>query len=196
MKRLNIGIIGAGRIGRVHAEDLAFRIPEAVPAVIADVNEEWVTPVDTQLEALGVSVMRTVKQDFELEERAKQMAKLREEIEQTKAELARAHADRKAKLQARINKLNAQLQAQVEQAKNRSEQVKTETEAKVRALQKRAEDARADVKAKLNEQVTRVRQEYEESDAKLSHMLAKRLRGGAAARREKEQAQRSKKTSG
>ncbi len=38
MKRLNIGIIGAGRIGRVHAEDLAFRIPEAVPAAIADVN--------------------------------------------------------------------------------------------------------------------------------------------------------------
>jgi myo-inositol 2-dehydrogenase/D-chiro-inositol 1-dehydrogenase len=38
MKRLNIGIIGAGRIGRVHAENLAFRIPEAAPAVIADVN--------------------------------------------------------------------------------------------------------------------------------------------------------------
>ena len=38
MKQLPIGIIGAGRIGRVHAENLAFRIPEAVPAAIADVN--------------------------------------------------------------------------------------------------------------------------------------------------------------
>ncbi|MGC4050006.1 MAG: Gfo/Idh/MocA family oxidoreductase [Paludibaculum sp.] len=40
IKRLNIGIIGAGRIGKVHAESLAFRIPEAHPAVIADVSEQ------------------------------------------------------------------------------------------------------------------------------------------------------------
>ncbi|WP_321470620.1 inositol 2-dehydrogenase [uncultured Paludibaculum sp.] len=39
-KRLNIGIIGAGRIGKVHAESLAFRIPEAHPAMITDVNIE------------------------------------------------------------------------------------------------------------------------------------------------------------
>jgi myo-inositol 2-dehydrogenase / D-chiro-inositol 1-dehydrogenase len=39
-KKLQIGIIGAGRIGRVHAESLAFRIPEAVPAAIADTNGE------------------------------------------------------------------------------------------------------------------------------------------------------------
>jgi myo-inositol 2-dehydrogenase / D-chiro-inositol 1-dehydrogenase len=37
-KRLRIGIIGAGRIGRVHAETLAFRLPEAAPMVIADIN--------------------------------------------------------------------------------------------------------------------------------------------------------------
>lgn len=35
-KTITIGIIGAGRIGRVHAETLAFRLPEADPLVIAD----------------------------------------------------------------------------------------------------------------------------------------------------------------
>src|SRR5690349_13592276 len=34
---LNVGIIGAGRIGRLHAEHLAYRIPEANPVAIADV---------------------------------------------------------------------------------------------------------------------------------------------------------------
>ena len=38
MKQLKVGIIGAGRIGRVHAESLAFRLPEAVPVAITDVN--------------------------------------------------------------------------------------------------------------------------------------------------------------
>src|ERR1035438_1550003 len=39
-KKLNFGIIGAGRIGRVHAETLAFRLPEAQIVAITDVNRE------------------------------------------------------------------------------------------------------------------------------------------------------------
>jgi len=39
-QKLNIGIIGAGRIGKVHAETLAFRLPEAEIVAIADVNRE------------------------------------------------------------------------------------------------------------------------------------------------------------
>lgn len=38
--KLKFGILGAGRIGRVHAETLAFRVPEAEIAAIADVNRE------------------------------------------------------------------------------------------------------------------------------------------------------------
>ena len=38
--RLNIGIVGAGMIGKVHAENLAYRIPEANPLIIADINEK------------------------------------------------------------------------------------------------------------------------------------------------------------
>jgi myo-inositol 2-dehydrogenase / D-chiro-inositol 1-dehydrogenase len=37
-KKLNIGIIGAGRIGKVHAETLAFRLPQVALLTIADVN--------------------------------------------------------------------------------------------------------------------------------------------------------------
>ena len=39
-QKLHIGIIGAGRIGRVHAETLAFRLPEAQIVAIADVSRE------------------------------------------------------------------------------------------------------------------------------------------------------------
>jgi len=38
MKTINVGIIGAGRIGRVHAETLAYRLPQAKPVAITDVN--------------------------------------------------------------------------------------------------------------------------------------------------------------
>lgn len=39
-QKLPIGIIGAGRIGRVHAETLAFRLPESRIVAITDVNRE------------------------------------------------------------------------------------------------------------------------------------------------------------
>jgi myo-inositol 2-dehydrogenase/D-chiro-inositol 1-dehydrogenase len=39
-KKLHIGIIGAGRIGRVHAETLAFRLPQSKIMAVADVNHE------------------------------------------------------------------------------------------------------------------------------------------------------------
>jgi uncharacterized membrane protein len=149
-------------------------------AVIADVDEDWVTPVDTQMEALHVSVMRTPKHSFEAEQRAKQVAALRAEIKKTKIELARASADRKAKLRARMDQLNAQLKAQLDEAKKRSKEIKTETDAKVRALKKKAEKAQAGAKANLNARVKRIQQEFEKSDAKLRHMLANQLRGAAA----------------
>lgn len=38
--KLKFGILGAGRIGRVHAETLAFRVPEADIAVLADVDRD------------------------------------------------------------------------------------------------------------------------------------------------------------
>jgi myo-inositol 2-dehydrogenase/D-chiro-inositol 1-dehydrogenase len=41
MKRtINVGLIGAGRIGRVHAENLAYRIPEANLLAVSDVFVE------------------------------------------------------------------------------------------------------------------------------------------------------------
>lgn len=46
-RTLNIGLIGAGRIGRVHAENLAYRIPEADLVAVSDI----ILPAAEQLAA-------------------------------------------------------------------------------------------------------------------------------------------------
>ena len=43
MSKLNIGIIGAGRIGKVHTETAAFRLPEVRVACITDVDRDAAT---------------------------------------------------------------------------------------------------------------------------------------------------------
>ncbi|MBR4184446.1 MAG: Gfo/Idh/MocA family oxidoreductase, partial [Clostridia bacterium] len=40
MNKLKIGIVGAGRIGSVHAESITYHIPEADVVMVTDVIEE------------------------------------------------------------------------------------------------------------------------------------------------------------
>jgi uncharacterized membrane protein len=178
----------AGSIGDLHVagvdadfvDEVAATLTPGKCAVIADISEEWVTPVDTRMEALGGTVFRKARKLVEDDERAQDVAALRAEIDQMKAELARAHGERKAKLQAKIDKLNAKLQAKLDQAKQRAEQIKSETEAKVQALQKKAEKTQGDIKATFEARVKRIRAEQKQSETKLKHLLAGQLEKAAA----------------
>jgi hypothetical protein len=41
--------------------------------MVADVNEEWITPIDTQMAKLGDVVLRAKKQDLEYELEAREI---------------------------------------------------------------------------------------------------------------------------
>jgi uncharacterized membrane protein len=178
----------AGSIGDLHAagvdaefvDEVAATLSPGKCAVIADVSEEWVTPVDARMEALGGTVFRKARKNVEDDERARDVAELRADIDQLKAEVSHAHGERKAKLQARIDKLNAELQAKLDQAKQRADQIKSETEAKVKALQNKAEKTQGEIKATFDARVKRIRDDHEESQKKLKHLLAGQLKEAAA----------------
>ena len=149
-------------------------------AVLADISEEWVTPIDTGMEPLGGTVFRTPRKSFEDEQRARDVAVLRSEIDELKSEHARSRADRKAKIQARIDKLSAKLQGKFDEAKLRSDQIRSEAEAKIKALQKKAEQSQAEMKATLEARAAQIRKDYEQTEAKLKHLVAEQLKQAAA----------------
>ena len=129
-------------------------------AVIAEVDEDWVTPVDTRMEALGGVVHRTLKSTFEHEQWSQAAADARTELDQLKAEEADARADRKAKLQAQIERLSKRVDAKLARAKARSQQATEEFQAKVTALQKRVDKERGDRKAALEARLAKLRSDY------------------------------------
>ena len=182
--------IGAttGVIADVHAAgvdenflaDVTAALKPGKVAVVADVSEEWVTPVDVRMEAIGGVVFRTVKQDFEAEQRAKEVAALNAEIDELKAEAAQARAEQKAKIQSKIDDLNRKLQGKLDQAKQRSEQLENETNAKVKALQKKLTDAQYETKTAINNRITEIRKQYEQAAATLRSATAQQLRKAAA----------------
>jgi uncharacterized membrane protein len=155
-------------------DELAAKLQPGKYAVVADLSEEWETPVDTRMEPVGGTVFRTPKKNFEQEQRAKRIAELRAEIEQLKAERAQAHAEREAaRLQAKVDKLNTKLQSEIDKAKDRSDQIKAENDAKIAALKKKSEKAQAHVKGKLEEREEEIRKASSEAQAKLKAVTAK-----------------------
>ena len=177
------GSIGDLYVAGVNADfldDVSAALTPGKCAVVADISEEWVTPADSRMEAVGGVVFRTPKSTVEDDQRARDVAELKDEIAQMKAEHAQAQAERKAKLQTRIDALNAKLQEKLDQAKQRAEQIKGETEAKVQALQKRAANAQGDAKKAIDTRIAQIRGEYEERSRRLKGLAAEQLRKVAA----------------
>ena len=52
-RRLRVGLIGLGRLGRVYARDLAWRIPETALAAVCDPLDDVVSVVADELGAAG-----------------------------------------------------------------------------------------------------------------------------------------------
>lgn len=161
-------------------DDVSAALSPGKSAVVADVSEEWVTPVDSTIEAVGGVVLRTLKTTVEDDQRAREVAGLKEEIAQLRTEHAQAQADRKAKIQARIDSLSAKLQEKLDQAKQRSAQIKAETEAKVQALQQKAAKAQGAAKQAFDARVAQIRASYEERSKRLKALAAEQLRKAAA----------------
>ena len=178
----------AGTIGDLHVAGVAADFLDQVTArlvpgkcaVVADISEEWVTPINTRMEPLGGTVFRTPRKSFEDEQRARDIAALRSEIDELKSEHARARADQKAKIQARIDKLTATLQGKFDEAKLRSDQIKSEAEAKIKALQNKAEQSHAEMKGAVEARVTQIRNDYEQTESKLKHLVAEQLKQAAS----------------
>jgi len=152
--------VNEGFLGEVSA-----RLTPGKWAIVSDISEEWVTPVDTRMEALGGTVFRAARENVEDEQDAREVAALRAEIAQFKAEQVQARADQKAKLQAKIDNLQKKLNAKLEQAKQRSEQRQREAEAKVQALEKKAAKAKGEAKAALEARIASIRKESRKSTA-------------------------------
>jgi uncharacterized membrane protein len=144
-------------------DDVSAKLTPGKWAVVADISEGWVTPVDARMSALGGQVFRTTRENVTDEQNAREKAALKADIAQLKAEQAKSRTEQKAKIQAKIDNLNKKLHAKFEQAKKRSEQEEEETKAKVEALERKAAKAKGEAKAKIEERIADIKKKSKES---------------------------------
>jgi len=146
------GLAGGGffdlnnaRIGEDFIDDVTkVLLPNRV-AVVAEIEEEWTTPVDTRMEAIGGIVFRRALSEVKHTIHEENVNAMKADLAELKAEHAKAHADRKAKLQEKINQLDSKIQAQLQKAKDKRAAVEREAQAKVQVLKAKAAASKAKV---------------------------------------------------
>ena len=131
------------RIGDDFIDDVRKFLSPGKAAVVAEVDEEWTTPVDLRMEKLGGTVYRRSVSEVRDIADDEDAAAIKADIAQFKAEHAQASAERKAKILDRINQLDSKLQARIQKAKERREAAKRAAQAKADRAKAKAAIAQA-----------------------------------------------------
>ena len=119
------------RIGEDFIEDVTRELHPNRFAVVAEVEEESTTPVDIRMEPIGGIVFRRALSDVKHTLHQENVAAMKADVAQMKAEHAKAHADLKAELQEKINELDSNIQAQLQKAKDRHEAAERRAKAEI-----------------------------------------------------------------
>jgi uncharacterized membrane protein len=135
------------RIGGSFIDDVSKELLPGKFALLADVQEDWTTPVDVRMEAIDGIVFRRALSDVKHTVDEEEITAMKADLAQMKAEHAQARADRKAKVQEKISQLESKIQASMEKAKERRHAAERQAKAKVEVLKAKA----AALKAKAME---------------------------------------------
>ncbi len=130
--------INHSRISKDFIDDVIKALLPNRFAVVAEIQEEWMTPLDIRMEPLGGIVFRRSLSDVKHTIHEEHVAAMKADLARMRAEYAKAHADRKAKLQEKINQLDSKIQTQLQKAEDKREAAERQAQAKVQVLKAKA----------------------------------------------------------
>jgi uncharacterized membrane protein len=128
----------SARVGGDYLEDVTKALTPGKVAVVAQVEEDWITPVDSRMEELGGDVFRRGLSDVTDTVNKEDLAAMKADLTQFKAELAKSRADRQTKIQAKVNQLDARIQAHQQKVQEQLKAAERVAEAKAQRLQDKA----------------------------------------------------------
>ena len=175
-----LGFAAGGMVGGVrdifHAgvsdefiETVTRELAPGTFAVIAEVSEDWMTPIDVKMEALGGRVVREYRDEFVDDMLAKRADAAKSDLARRKAELSGAIAGKMGnRLSRALDETKQDLQQTASKARERLAQKRTEMNAKIGALQAQAGKAKADVKTRIEHTIAEIRTDMDAREKKLN----------------------------
>ena len=159
-------------VGLDFIEEAEKNLQPGKVALVAEIEEEWVIPVDTALEAAGGEVFRRTRSELAEAQLDHDIAACKAEIKELESEASHASGLAKTKLQTSLAEAKASLEAAVDRARQRVDTLKQEADAKTESLEAQLRHAKGEVKSRIEDRVKRVNSGYHARGAKLSQAWA------------------------
>jgi uncharacterized membrane protein len=152
--------LGRLTVGEDYLSEVEKTLMPGKAAVVAEVWEEWTTPIDSRMEALGGVVFRRTSEavlDAQIE---RDVTALNADLAELEAERDQATGEAKANLQKKIDAAKGRLQAIQNTIQARIESSQKETEAKVKSLQEQAAKESGKRKAKRETRIAELKADH------------------------------------
>jgi len=155
-------------VGEQFLTEAAQALSPGKIAVIAEIEEEWVTPLDSRMEALGGTVIRQPRAEFIDTHTERELAARNAELAKLKAERDRAVGEAKAKLQTKVQAAQQALRQESARLKEKIAASERERKAKLDAIKEQAAHAREDAKEKIQKRLAASQSRHSVRKEKLS----------------------------
>lgn len=136
-------------------------------AVVAEIDEDWVTPVNVKMEQLGGLVIRRPRLDVVEGQLDTESAALAAEMKELKEEMKQSNEETKAAAKKTLTSVKKRLQSIADKASSKMGQIKAESEAKIKDLQIQAEEAKDEQRAKIENRIAEIRTKQKARGEKL-----------------------------
>jgi uncharacterized membrane protein len=127
----NVGVAGD------FIDDVSNAMTPGKVAVVAEVEENWITPVNSRMTSLGGTVYRRSLSEVRRTAYTEDMAAMKADINQMKTELSQTEAQHRARLQEDIERLQKKLSETERKAEDMSHAADRAAQAKLAALKAR-----------------------------------------------------------
>ena len=154
-------------------DEVAASLTPGKAAVVADIDESWVTPIDTRLGALGGTTFRRLHGEVIEAELIRETDSARKDLDQLKAELRESSGEAKANVEGAIETQRRKLEAMVDRVDKALTQQKAEFEARLAKLREQQATARAGQQQQIETRIDELKASHEARKAKLEE--ARRL---------------------
>ena len=133
------------RVGADFIDDVNKVLSPNRVALVAEIEEDWTTPVDTRMEAIGGKVFRRALSEVADTVNKEDADAMKADLAQMKAEQAKAGAETKARLQEKISQLDSKIQSWEQKDRERTEAVERHAKAKLQLLKQKQSSPKAKV---------------------------------------------------
>lgn len=137
-------------------------------ALVAEIEEEWVVPLDVALEATGGVVYRRTRSDLAEAQLDHDITAFKSEIRSLESETAHAGNSAKSRLEAKLAAAKTRLDGAITRAKQRVAALEQEADSKAQAVKAQLSEVQGDVKGKIEERMKRVKGAYHARGSKLA----------------------------